>query len=93
MDAKVNFDDNSDYRQKKLFSLRDSSQDDPQNVEAAKSVIGLDSSIGCLGIIKLLAYECFHVNVCVNYFVQNNLPNDTLSHTVTLILQSLLLPM
>ena len=52
MDAKINFDDNSEYRQKKVFSLRDWSQEDPRDVEAAKSgitYIGLDGSIGCLG--------------------------------------------
>jgi succinyl-CoA synthetase beta subunit len=58
MDAKINFDDNSEYRQKEVFSLRDWSQEDSRDVEAAKSgitYIGLDGSIGCLGII----YKCF----------------------------------
>ena len=53
MDAKINFDDNSEYRQKEVFGLRDWSQEDPRDVEAAKSgitYIGLDGSIGCLGI-------------------------------------------
>ena len=52
MDAKINFDDNAEYRQRKVFSLRDWSQEDPRDVEAAKSgitYIGLDGSIGCLG--------------------------------------------
>ena len=52
MDAKINFDDNSESRQKSVFSLRDWSQEDPRDVEAAKSgitYIGLDGSIGCLG--------------------------------------------
>ncbi|CAI7999325.1 Succinate--CoA ligase [ADP-forming] subunit beta, mitochondrial [Geodia barretti] len=51
MDAKINFDDNSEYRQKEVFGLRDWSQEDPRDVEAAKSgitYIGLDGSIGCL---------------------------------------------
>jgi succinyl-CoA synthetase beta subunit len=51
MDAKINFDDNSEYRQKEVFSLRDWSQEDSRDVEAAKSgitYIGLDGSIGCL---------------------------------------------
>lgn len=52
MDAKINFDDNSEYRQKDVFSLRDWSQEDPRDMEAARSgitYIGLDGSIGCLG--------------------------------------------
>ena len=52
MDAKINFDDNAEYRQKNVFSLRDWSQEDPRDVEAAKSgitYIGLDGRIGCLG--------------------------------------------
>lgn len=31
-DAKLNFDDNAAYRQKEIFSLRDSSQEDPREV-------------------------------------------------------------
>ena len=53
MDAKINFDDNSEYRQNEVFTLRDWSQEDPRDVEAAKSgitYIGLDGSIGCLGV-------------------------------------------
>ena len=52
MDAKLNFDDNADFRQKELFDLRDWSQEDPRDVLAAKSginYIGLDGTIGCLG--------------------------------------------
>ena len=52
MDAKINFDDNAEYRQKDVFILRDWSQDDPRDVEAARSginYIGLEGSIGCLG--------------------------------------------
>ena len=52
MDAKVNFDDNSEYRQKDVFSLRDWSQEDPRDVEAARAginYIALTGSIGCLG--------------------------------------------
>ncbi|KAF9427817.1 Succinate--CoA ligase [ADP-forming] subunit beta, mitochondrial, partial [Entomortierella beljakovae] len=51
MDAKLNFDDNADFRQKEIFSLRDSSQEDPREVQAAKfhlNYIGLDGTIGCL---------------------------------------------
>lgn len=36
LDAKMRFDDNSDFRQKELFSLRDWTQEDEKEVEAAK---------------------------------------------------------
>ena len=57
MDAKINYDDNAEYRQRNVFSLRDWRQEDPRDVEAAKSgitYIGLDGSIGCLGQLSLL---------------------------------------
>ncbi|KAJ8559347.1 hypothetical protein K7X08_003405 [Anisodus acutangulus] len=50
-DAKLNFDDNAAYRQKEIFALRDSSQEDPREVAAAKAdlnYIGLDGEIGCM---------------------------------------------
>ena len=36
MDAKFGFDDNADFRQKDVFNLRDTTQEDPQEVEAAE---------------------------------------------------------
>lgn len=51
MDSKLNFDDNAEFRQKEIFSLRDASQEDQREVAAAKfnlNYIGLDGSIGCL---------------------------------------------
>jgi succinyl-CoA synthetase beta subunit len=51
MDAKFNFDDNAEYRQKPVFELRDFTQENPLEVTAAKSdlnYIGLDGEIGCL---------------------------------------------
>src|SRR5690348_4697110 len=51
MDAKINFDDNADFRQKEVHALRDVSQEDSREVAAAKynlNYIGLDGSIGCL---------------------------------------------
>ncbi|XP_029458734.1 succinate--CoA ligase [ADP-forming] subunit beta, mitochondrial isoform X1 [Rhinatrema bivittatum] len=51
MDAKINFDSNSYYRQKKVFDLRDWSQEDERDEQADKAdlnYIGLDGSIGCL---------------------------------------------
>ena len=52
MDAKLLFDDNSEFRQPEVFSLKDWSQEDEREVEAGQSnlnYIGLDGSIGCLG--------------------------------------------
>jgi len=50
-DAKLNFDDNAEYRQKSIFEKRDTSQEDPREVDASKydlNYIGLDGSIGCM---------------------------------------------
>lgn len=52
MDAKLNFDDNAEFRQKDVFALRDTSQEDSREVAASKynlNYIGLDGRIGCLG--------------------------------------------
>jgi len=51
MDAKINFDDNAEYRQKEIFANEDFSQKDAREVEAKKwdlNYIALDGSIGCL---------------------------------------------
>jgi len=51
MDAKLNFDDNAEFRQKEVFSWRDTSQEDPDEVKAAEqglNFIKLDGDIGCL---------------------------------------------
>lgn len=50
-DAKVNFDDNADFRQKDIFELRDESQSDPREVIASHynlNYVGLDGNIGCM---------------------------------------------
>lgn len=50
-DAKLNFDDNAEFRQAKIFGHRDKSQEDPRETEAAEydlNYIGLDGTIGCL---------------------------------------------
>ncbi|OWK00623.1 SUCLA2, partial [Cervus elaphus hippelaphus] len=55
MDAKINFDSNSAYRQKKIFDLQDWTQEDERDKDAAKAdlnYIGLDGNIGCLGIMR-----------------------------------------
>jgi len=50
-DAKLNFDDNAEFRQGSIFKLRDRSQEDWREVEAAKydlNYIGLTGNIGCM---------------------------------------------
>lgn len=50
-DAKVNFDDNAEFRNKDVFAKRDTTQEDPREVAASKydlNYIGLDGSIGCM---------------------------------------------
>lgn len=37
LDAKFRFDDNAEFRQKELFGYRDTTQEDPKEVEAAKN--------------------------------------------------------
>ncbi|SOV08390.1 probable beta-succinyl CoA synthetase precursor [Ustilago sp. UG-2017a] len=51
MDAKLGFDENADFRQADVFKLRDTTQEDPDEVDAAKyglNFIKLDGNIGCL---------------------------------------------
>lgn len=51
MDAKLNFDDNADFRQEEVFSWRDRTQEDADEVKAAEhglNFIKLDGDIGCL---------------------------------------------
>jgi succinyl-CoA synthetase beta subunit len=58
-DAKVNFDDNAEFRQSSVFARRDSTQEDPREVEAAKydlNYIGLDGTIGCM--VNELVWPC-----------------------------------
>lgn len=50
-DAKMNFDDNAAFRQKEIFAMRDSSQEDPREVAASQvdlNYIGLTGEIGCM---------------------------------------------
>lgn len=50
-DAKVGFDDNAEFRQKKIFDKRDISQENAQEVEAKKhdlNYIKLDGSVACM---------------------------------------------
>lgn len=50
-DAKVNFDDNANFRQKEIFAQADTTEEDPREVKAAEhglNYIGMDGNIGCL---------------------------------------------
>lgn len=51
-DAKLNFDDNAEFRQGDIFARRDTSQEDAREVAAAEydlNYIGLEGTIGCMG--------------------------------------------
>ncbi|KPJ19203.1 Succinyl-CoA ligase [GDP-forming] subunit beta, mitochondrial [Papilio machaon] len=51
VDAKINFDDNAEFRQKEIFALDDVSGVDPREREAASlnlTYIDMDGSIGCM---------------------------------------------
>ncbi|XP_021121754.1 succinate--CoA ligase [GDP-forming] subunit beta, mitochondrial [Heterocephalus glaber] len=49
-DAKINFDDNAEFRQKEIFAMDDKSENEPIENEAARydlKYIGLDGNIAC----------------------------------------------
>jgi succinyl-CoA synthetase beta subunit len=51
LDAKVNFDDNADFRHREWAELRDRDEEDPVELEAKEtglSYVSLDGDIGCL---------------------------------------------
>ncbi|MDB9741563.1 ADP-forming succinate--CoA ligase subunit beta [Akkermansiaceae bacterium] len=51
LDAKFGFDDNALYRQPQIMAMRDTTEEDPREVEASKfdlNYIGLDGNIACL---------------------------------------------
>lgn len=51
LDAKLNFDDNSLYRQPEIMELRDLDEEDVKEIEASKhdlSYVSLDGNIGCM---------------------------------------------
>jgi succinyl-CoA synthetase beta subunit len=51
LDAKVNFDDNALFRQTEIENLRDESEEDPTELEAARhslNYVKLDGNIGCM---------------------------------------------
>jgi len=50
-DAKIGFDDNASFRQKAIFDIADTSEDDEREVKAAAlglNYIGMEGNIGCL---------------------------------------------
>ncbi len=49
MDAKFGFDDNAEFRQKDIFSVRDVSQEEPSEVEAQKANLNLLNWTEALG--------------------------------------------
>jgi succinyl-CoA synthetase beta subunit len=65
VDAKLQFDDNAQFRQSNIFSQEDVSESDPREVEAARAklnYIPMSGNIGCLGMSRatcvLLFYFC-----------------------------------
>lgn len=51
LDAKMGFDDNALYRHPEIMEMRDLSEEDPTEVEAAKyglSYVSLDGNVGCM---------------------------------------------
>jgi succinyl-CoA synthetase beta subunit len=68
LDAKLNFDDNADYRQKDIAAMYDWDQEDPIEAQAGKlgikNFVKLDGNIGCLingagmtmSVVDILAY-------------------------------------
>ncbi len=51
LDCKMSFDDNAMFRHTKIAELRDKSQEDPREMQAADrglSYVGLDGNIGCI---------------------------------------------
>jgi len=50
-DAKIGFDENASFRQKDIFAIADTAEDDPREVAAAKiglNYVGMDGNIGCM---------------------------------------------
>lgn len=51
-DAKMNFDDNAEFRQKEIFAMDDKSENEAIENEASEydlKYIGLDGNIACFG--------------------------------------------
>ena len=51
IDAKLNFDDSAQFRQKRIFDMDDHAEDDPREVAASKfdlNYVGMDGNIACM---------------------------------------------
>jgi succinyl-CoA synthetase beta subunit len=51
VDAKLGFDDNAQYRQEEIYNFRDTTEEDPREVEASKfnlNYIGMEGNIACM---------------------------------------------
>lgn len=69
-DAKINFDDNAEFRQKEIFAMDDKSENEPIENEAAKydlKYIGLDGNIACFGKKKNMS-----VWISVQWFINGS---------------------
>ena len=65
VDAKIQFDDNSQFRHKDIFELDETNESDPREVMANKhnlNYIGMDGNIGCLGKVIYAHYTIILVN-------------------------------
>ena len=65
-DAKINFDDNAEFRQKDVFAMDDMTESDPTEMEAAKwdlKYIGMDGNIACFGMERKWnsSHSCTHI--------------------------------
>ncbi len=71
-DAKINFDDNAEFRQKAVFAMDDMTESDPTEMEAAKwdlKYIGLDGNIACFGTETK---SCNRTNFCTHTHTPTN---------------------
>lgn len=58
LDAKFRFDDNAEYRQKALFELRDTTQEDSKEIQAAQfdlNYIALDGTCTLTNMIEIIS--------------------------------------
>jgi succinyl-CoA synthetase beta subunit len=65
VDAKVNFDENAAFRQKEVFSWRDTTEEDPREVAASEfnlNYIGMTGNIGCMGACCSLVVTCIRLS-------------------------------
>lgn len=76
-DAKINFDDNAEFRQKAVFAMDDMTESDPTETEAAKwdlKYIGLDGNIACFGVYAARFCTHTHTHTPLNEFFHTRPP-------------------